>query len=123
MITQKQLDNLEKGKFKTSEAGKEAGKKGGLSSGRRRKELKDIRLWAEKNLFRKVNNKTPLYEMLFKKLEHLSSQGNLKAIEMLLNYSGLKPIDKIAEVNTKGEDIKLLDIDKLKELRDILLND
>ena len=42
---------------------------------------------------------------------------------MLLNYSGLKPIDKIAEVNTKGEDIKPLDMDKLKELRDILLND
>ena len=61
--------------------------------------------------------------MLFKKLEHLSSQGNIKAIEMLLNYSGLKPIDKIAEVNTKGEDIKLLDMNKLKELRDILLND
>lgn len=69
---------------------------GGLASGKKRKELKEIRNWAEQNLFTLVGeNKTPLYEMLFKKLIQLSSQGNLKAIEMLFNYSGLKPVDKI----------------------------
>ena len=58
--------------------------------------------------------------MLFKKLEQLSSQGNIKAIEMLLNYSGLKPIDKIENINPQIIINNQLDINKLKELKEKL---
>lgn len=118
-ITEKQLNNLKS--FKRGEYS-EAQKMGTEASKGRRRDLKEIREWAEQNLFRDVGqNKTPLYEMLFKKLEQLSSQGNLKAIEMLMNYSGLKPVDKVAQTTTLGEDIaKPLDIDKLKELKEAL---
>ena len=93
MRSEKQLQNLKS--FKRGEYS-EAQKKGTEASKGRRRELNEIREWAEQNLFRDVGqNKTPLYEMLFKKLEQLSSQGNLKAIEMLMNYSGLKPVDKV----------------------------
>lgn len=120
-ITEKQLANL-KPPIKAGQEAREKGSKGGKKSGIVRRNLKEIREWAEQNLFRNVGqNKTPLYEMLFKKLEQLSSQGNLKAIEMLMNYSGLKPIDKVAQTTTLGEDVvKPLDINKLKELKEAL---
>jgi len=94
MPTEKQLSNL-KPPFKKGEH-REEQRLGGIASGKKRRELKEIREWAEQNLFKKIGEKkTPLYEMLFKKLEYLASQGNLKAIEMILNYSGLKPVDKV----------------------------
>ena len=93
MTNKKKLQNLKpftKGVYTENQ------KKGNEKSIEKRRELKEIREWAEQNLFKDVGeDKTPLYEMLFKKLEQLSSQGSLKAIEMLLNYSGLKPIDKV----------------------------
>lgn len=103
MRSEKQLNNLKS--FKQGEYS-EVQKKGTEASKGRRRNLKEIREWAEQNLFRDVGqNKTPLYEMLFKKLEQLSSQGNLKAIEMLMNYSGLKPIDKVENVNPQVQKI------------------
>ena len=121
MPTAKQLANL-KPPIKAGQEAREKGRKGGKKSGEVRRNLKEIREWAEQNLFRDVGqNKIPLYEMLFKKLEQLSSQGNLKAIEMLMNYSGLKPVDKVAQTTALGEDVaKPLNIDKLKELKEIL---
>lgn len=99
MPTAKQLANLKP--FASTEIAREKARKGGIKSGETKRNLKEIREWAEQNLFRDVGqNKTPLYEMLFKKLEQLSSQGNIKAIEMLLNYSGLKPVDKIEQTGT-----------------------
>ena len=89
-----------------SERAKIAGRKGGIKSGESKRNLKEIREWAEQNLFtERGQNKTPLYEMLFKKLEQLSSQGNIKAIEMLLNYSGLKPVEKVENVNPQVQKI------------------
>ncbi len=105
MVTAKQLANL-KPPFKSNEHRDEQ-RKGGIKSGETRRNLKEIREWAEQNLFTgRGQNKTPLYEMLFKKLEQLSSQGNIKAIEMLLNYSGFKPIEKVAQVDSEGNDIE-----------------
>lgn len=118
MQTKKQLENLEKGKFRDSKAGKEAGKKGGKKSGEVRRNLSHIRKWCEENLFsERGQNKIPLYEMLFKKLEQLSIQGNLKAIQMLLDYSGLKPVDKIENSNPTTIINNQLDLNSLKELK------
>lgn len=118
-VTEKQLQNLKS--FKQGEYS-EVQQKGTEASKGRRRDLKEIREWAEQNLFsERGEKKTPLFEMLFKKLEQLSSQGNLKAIEMLMNYSGLKPIDKVAQTTTLGEDVsRPLDINKLKELKEAL---
>jgi hypothetical protein len=102
MRTEKQIANLipiRKGQLSKEEI-KERGSNGGKKSVEKRRELKEIREWAEQNLFTvRGNDKTPLYELLFKKLEQLCIQGNIKAIEMLLNYSGLKPIDKVENIN------------------------
>lgn len=98
MPTAKQLANLrpiKKGQLSKEES-KERQRNGGKKSAQVRRSLKEIREWAEQNLFKEVGqNKTALYEMLFKKLEQLSASGNIKAIEMLFNYSGLKPVDKV----------------------------
>lgn len=103
MRTQKQLNNLKS--FKQGEYS-EVQKMGTEASKGRRRELSEIREWAEQNLFREIgNDKTPLYEMIFKKLEQLCSKGNIKAIEMLLNYSGLKPVDKVENLNPQVQKI------------------
>lgn len=105
MVTAKQLANL-KPPINQREEQREIRSKGGKKSGEVRRNLKEIREWAEQNLFREIgNDKTPLYEMLFKKLEQLCSKGNIKAIEMLLNYSGLKPVDKVENVNPQVQKI------------------
>ena len=105
MRSEKQLNNLQH--FKKGEYS-EAQQQGTQASIGAKRELKEIREWAEQNLFKEVgDNKTPLYEMLFKKLEQLCSKGNIKAIEMLLNYSGLKPIDKVE--TTIKETPKIID--------------
>lgn len=116
MPTEKQLANLrpiKKGQL-TKEESKARQRNGGKKSAEKRRQLKEIREWAEQNLFTgRGNNNTPLFELLFKKLEQLASQGNLKAVEMIFNYSGLKPVDLVAEVNTKGEDIQKNDLSKI----------
>ena len=105
MVTAKQLANL-KPPINQRKEQREIRSKGGKKSGEVRRSLKEIREWAEQNLFREIgNDKTPLYEMLFKKLEQLCSKGNIKAIEMLLNYSGLKPVDKVENVNPQVQKI------------------
>lgn len=116
MVTEKQLANLrpfKKGQISPEEC-RERGSKGGKKSVQVKRNLKEIREWMSENLNTPTGaNKEPLYEMLIKKLTQLASQGNIKAIEMLLNYSGLKPIDMVAEVNTKGEDIIKNDLSKI----------
>ena len=94
MRTEKQFANLEKGKFRTSESGREAGRKGGVESGKTRRTIKDIREWAEQNLFATNEDRKSNYEMCFDVMKKLVKKGNLKAVEMFLNYSGLKPVEK-----------------------------
>ena len=122
MVTEKQKANLIMNKDRSPSELRAMTRKGGIKSGQVRRNLKQIREWMSENLNTPTGvNKEPLYEMLIKKLTQLASQGNIKAIEMLLNYSGLKPIDMVAEVNTKGEDTKReIDIDKLKQLKEVL---
>ncbi len=97
-INENSLKNLNI--IKNTEDAKRLGRAGGLKSGEKRRTLKKIREWAEQNLFvERGEEKKPLYEILFNKLEELSNLGSLKAIEMLLNYSGLKPIEHV-ENNT-----------------------
>jgi len=71
------------------------------------KSIANIRKWAEENLYKAVReegeDKKALYEMIFNKLEKHIREGNLKAIEMFFNYSGMKPIDKVENTNTNIE--------------------
>lgn len=117
--SEKQLNNLKS--FKKGEYS-EVQRKGTEASITAKRELKEIREWAEQNLFKEIgDNKTPLYEMLFKKLEQLCSKGNIKAIEMLLNYSGLKPVDKI-ENTTPVVITTKLNKEETKEFNDYIIN-
>lgn len=119
MRTEKQLNNLKS--FKQGEYS-EVQKMGTEASKGRRRELNEIREWAEQNLFREIGkDKTPLYEMLFKKLEQLCINGNIKAIEMLLNYSGLKPVDKVENINPPIAPLVISDKEK-EDLNNFIVN-
>lgn len=124
MPTAKQLANLKpikKGQLSKEES-KERSSNGGKKSGEVRRSLKEIREWAEQNLFREIgSDKTPLYEMLFKKLEQLCSKGNIKAIEMLLNYSGLKPVDRVENINPPIAPLVISDKEK-EDLNNFIVN-
>ena len=119
MRTEKQLNNLKS--FKQGEYS-EVQKMGTEASKGRRRELNEIWEWAEQNLFREIGkDKTPLYEMLFKKLEQLCINGNIKAIEMLLNYSGLKPVDKVENINPPIAPLVISDKEK-EDLNNFIVN-
>ena len=119
MRTEKQLNNLKS--FKQGEYS-EVQKMGTEASKGRRRELNEIGEWAEQNLFREIGkDKTPLYEMLFKKLEQLCINGNIKAIEMLLNYSGLKPVDKVENINPPIAPLVISDKEK-EDLNNFIVN-
>ena len=119
MRTKKQLNNLKS--FRPGEYS-EAQKMGTEASKGRRRELNEIREWAEQNLFREIGkDKMPLYEMLFQKLEQLCINGNIKAIEMLLNYSGLKPVDKVENINPPIAPLVISDKEK-EDLNNFIVN-
>lgn len=115
MRTEKQLKNLKKGAPKfDSEAGSEAGKKGGIKSGEVRRNLSEIREWLEQDLFAKLGNekgkKEETFKAVFNKLKSEAMKGNMKAVELYLNYAGLKPIEKV-ENTINREPIKIEFID------------
>jgi hypothetical protein len=96
-------------------------KKGGLKSGQKRRELKEIREWLERDLFAEIDNpegakgagterKAETFRVIFGKLKNEAIKGNLKAIETYLNYAGLKPVDKVEQI-TSREPIKIEIID------------
>ncbi|MBR2505952.1 MAG: hypothetical protein IKB70_03335 [Bacilli bacterium] len=108
--------NIEKHKFKKGEYS-EAQRKGSEMSHNRAKTLKEIRQWATENLSKyDKKEKTTLYETLFRKMEQLAKQGNIKAIEMLLNYSGLKPIDKVEQTSVNISMPEKADVKELKRI-------
>lgn len=119
MRSKKQLDNL-KPPFKKGEY-TETQKKGTLASARKRKQLKDIRIWAVENLFSKrgQDKKIPLYQMLFKQLEKMCIAGDKGAIQMLFDYSGLRPCDYNIEESKYTE--RKLENMSLEELSNIFI--
>ena len=108
--------NIEKHQFKKGKYS-EIQRKGTEANKHRAKTLKEIRQWATENLSKyDEKEKTTLYETLFRKMEQLAKQGNIKAIEMLLNYSGLKPIDKVEQTSVNISMPEKADVKELKRI-------
>ncbi|MDR0723904.1 MAG: hypothetical protein LBF23_01820 [Endomicrobium sp.] len=97
MTTKKQLENLKKGApiFDT-EAGSEAGRKGGIKSGQIRREkklLKDVILDLLYSKSKTDKNKTN-QELMVASLFEKALTGDSKAFEVLRDTAGQKPTDK-----------------------------
>jgi hypothetical protein len=111
-------------KRSTMEA-REISKKGGKMSGKVRRELCEIREWLKQDLFEEHKNskgeKAETFKILFNKLKGTAMGGNTKAMELYLNYAGLKPVDKIEQTNPSIIiNNNTLSIEKLKELKEKL---
>jgi hypothetical protein len=109
---------------RTTREAREISKNGGIKSGKKRRELKEIREWLEQDLFEEHQNsrgeKAETFKIIFNKLKAEALKGNTKAIEMYLNYAGLKPTDKV-ETTLKGSvKTNVLSIEKLRELKEKL---
>jgi hypothetical protein len=99
--------------------------KAGIKSGKARRNLSEIREWLEQDLFEIHKNnegkKAETFKIIFNKLKSEALKGNTKAIEMYLNYAGLKPVDKIEQTNPSIViNNNTLSIEKLKELKEKL---
>ena len=117
--TANQLKNLELGaKPFNSETGKKAGKKGGVKSGERRRELKTFRELLEQQLSQKTSDGKILKETITEQLLNLiktgSEQTKLKAIEMVRDTIGEKPVEKIDNVNPQVQKIFITKEDSKK---------
>lgn len=100
MVTEKQMENLKKGKntqFKSGEEAARMGRKGGKASGES-KQIKSTITQAVKDC---VDPKK-IAEVLSKR----GYSGNLKAIEMIIELMGEKPANK-QEVNVRTIDKSL----------------
>lgn len=94
MPTAKQLANLRPFSKRTKSEPREVGRKGGKKSGESRKQLKTFRELLNKQLANKTINGENIKEVIANKLLKLAQGGNLKAIEMVRDTLGEKPIEK-----------------------------
>lgn len=92
MVTEKQLENLKKGKatqFKSGERAARCGRKGGKASGEAKRLLKT---------FKELDDETTTNEERQKMLERLklmAMKGNVKAFETYRDTVGLKPKENV----------------------------
>ena len=117
MPTAKQLASLKLGAPPfNSESGRAAGKKGGKKSG----EVKRAKKTLKEELEAILSNGDTQNRLSLALLEK-AMNGDVRAFEVIRDTIGQKPIDKVAQTTTSGEDIeKPLDIEKLKQLKEIL---
>lgn len=97
----------------------ELGRKGGIKSGEVRRQLKTFRELLNEQLSEENINKRTLKEAIANKLLKLALNGNLKAIEMVRDTIGEKPIEKQEITNNTPINIKV-DLKKLKSIKDKL---
>lgn len=116
--TAKQLANLQpikKGQLSIEEA-KKRSRNGGLKSVEARRAKKTLKEELEIIL----SNGDTQNRMSLALIEK-AMNGDIRAFEVIRDTIGQKPIDKVAQTNTNGEDVeKPLDIEKLKQLKEIL---
>lgn len=122
------VENLKKGKatqFKSGEQAAECGRKGGINSGKRKKEQKAYKELLSEMFKTKVNDEklkafAELYgvedadvkTLTLLGMVHAAIGGNHKAFDMLLEMSGEKTQDKNADVLAKLDSV-IGEVDKL----------
>ena len=109
MVTEKQMENLKKGKntqFKSGEEAARMGSKGGKASG----EINQIKYTITQDVKEKVDP-----EKIADVLNKRGCSGNLKAIEMIIELMGEKPTSK--------QEVSVRTIDKSLEEMEAYFND
>ena len=103
----------------TTERAKELGRLGGIKSGIRRRERIAMREVCEKRLNEKLSNGKSVQQNLIEKAEELCF-GNtakltdlVKFLEFLRDTSGQKPVERVAQTDTDGNDVPQNDLSKV----------
>ncbi len=118
MPTEKQLANL-KPPINLRDEQREIRRKGGIKSGEVRRQLKTFKELLNEQLSEENINKKTLKEAITNRLLKLALNGNLKAIEMVRDTIGEKPIERQEITNNTPVNVKI-DLKKLKSIRDKL---
>lgn len=118
-MPRKQDENLKKGKatqFKSGEEAAKNGRKGGIASGKARREKADLKrqlqIWLESDVAKdKYGNPLTGTELMVQVAAKEMKNGNPKYWELIRDTAGFKPVDKvqIAEIDPEVMD----EVDKM----------
>ena len=108
---------------RTKEEARERGRNGGKASGKKRRELKTMKLMLDYLLSKKIENKqtgkkvTTLEGIMLAQIKQALS-GNTKAAQFIRDTLGEKPAEQVTTTNINIEDEKIINevLDKLKDL-------
>lgn len=108
---------------RTTEEARERGRNGGKASGKKRRELKTMKLMLDYLLAKKIENKqtgkkvTTLEAIMLAQIKQALS-GNTKAVTFIRDTLGERPAEQITNTNINIEDEKVINevLDKLKDL-------
>lgn len=109
--------------IRTKSEAREKGKNGGKASGKKRRELKTMKLMLDYLLSKKIENKqtgkkvTTLEGIMLAQIKQALS-GNTKAAQFIRDTLGEKPAEQVTTTNINIEDEKIINevLDKLKDL-------
>lgn len=110
MANEQNLIPKQKGELSVEEA-KRMGSKGGKRSVEVRREKKLLKELCEEKLLEKMSNGKSMQENLITKAASLAFsdkvklQEVLKFLEIMRDTSGQKPVDRVAQTDTEGQDI------------------
>ena len=94
-------------KWETSEEAREAGKKGGIASGKARAEKRDLRkaleMLLEQTYTDKKGNTRTGAQAVTERLFSEVMKGNVKAFEVLRDTVGQKPVEKVMVADVDQE--------------------
>lgn len=115
-------ENLKSFKDLTADEQREIARQGGKASGKKRRELKTMKLMLDYLLSKKVENKqgkkvTTLEAMMLAQIKQALS-GNTKAAIFIRDTLGERPAEVITNTNINIEDEKVINevLNKLKDL-------
>lgn len=105
------VQNLIPNSMRSAEQVRENQRRGGINSGKARREKKLLKELCEEKLLEKMSNGKSMQENLITKAASLAFsdkvklQEVLKFLEIMRDTAGQKPVDKVAQTNTEGQDI------------------
>ena len=117
MANEQTLRPSRKGQLSKEEA-KKRGKNGGKKSAQVRRERKMLRQVAEEKLTEIMSNGKTMQDNLIQKAAKLAFEDAklsdvIKFLEFMRDTAGQKPVDKVAQTDTAGNDVPKNDLSKV----------
>lgn len=117
MANEQNLRPIRKGQLSKEEA-KKRGKNGGKKSAQVRRERKMLRQVAEEKLTEIMSNGKTMQDNLIQKAAKLAFEDAklsdvIKFLEFMRDTAGQKPVDKVAQTDTAGNDVPKNDLSKV----------